>query len=96
MKYPDGVRHDHGLYDSINGLVLFLLFLWLARRHAKTGTYIVVFLIWYGVVRFFLDFLRATNGAIVDTRYFSLTPAQYLAIVMVVGGVWVYQKRFNR
>ena len=95
VKYPDGVRHDHGLYDSINGLVLFLLFLWLARRGAKTGTYIVVFLIWYGVVRFFLDFLRATNGPIVDTRYFSLTPAQYMAMVMVAGGVWLWRKRLS-
>ncbi|HLD21059.1 MAG TPA: prolipoprotein diacylglyceryl transferase [Patescibacteria group bacterium] len=96
VKYPDGVRHDHGLYDSINGLVLFLLFLLLARRGAKTGTYIVVFLIWYGVVRFFLDFFRATNGPIVDTRYFSLTPAQYAAIVMVAGGVWLWRKKLER
>lgn len=92
VKYPDGVRHDHGLYLSINGLVLFLLFLWLARKNAKTGTYIVTFLIWYGTVRFFLDFLRATNGPIVDTRYLSLTPAQYAAILMVGGGVWFYRK----
>ena len=95
VKYPDGVRHDHGLYDSLNGLVLFLLFLWLAHKKVKTGTYIVVFLIWYGSVRFFLDFLRATNGAIVDTRYFSLTPAQYLAVVMVVGGVWMWSKKLS-
>lgn len=95
VKYPDGVRHDHGLYDSINGLVLFILFLWLAHKKAKTGTYIVVFLVWYGTVRFFLDFLRATNGPIVDTRYFSLTPAQYLAIVMVAGGVWLWRKRLS-
>ncbi|MBI4437745.1 prolipoprotein diacylglyceryl transferase [Candidatus Uhrbacteria bacterium] len=95
VKYPDGVRHDHGLYDSINGLVLFLLFLLLARRGAKTGTYIVVFLIWYGVVRFLLDFLRATNGPIVDTRYLNLTPAQYLAAVMIAGGVWLWRRKLS-
>ncbi|HLD21062.1 MAG TPA: prolipoprotein diacylglyceryl transferase family protein [Patescibacteria group bacterium] len=63
---------------------------------AKTGTYIVVFLIWYGVVRFLMDFLRATNGDIVDTRYLSLTPAQYAAIVMVAGGVWLWRKKLER
>ncbi|MBI5794360.1 prolipoprotein diacylglyceryl transferase [Candidatus Uhrbacteria bacterium] len=93
VKYPDGVRHDLGLYDSINGLILFLLFLWLAHRKMKTGTFVVVFLLWYGVVRFFSDFLRATNGPIVDTRYFNLTPAQYLAVVMVVGGVWMWRRK---
>ena len=93
VKYMDGIRHDHGLYLAINGLILFLVFLWLAKRKVKTGTYIVVFLIWYGVIRFFLDFLRATDGAIVDTRYFNLTPAQYFSIVMVAAGVYFFSKR---
>ena len=95
VNYPDGVRHDHGLYLSLNGLILFLVFLWLMKRKVKTGTYIVVFLIWYGTVRFFLDFLRATDGAIVDTRYASLTPAQYLAIAMVVGGVCIWKRKLS-
>lgn len=90
VKYPDGIRHDHGLYLSINGLVLFLIFLWLAKRKAKTGTYLIVFLLWYGTVRFFLDFLRATDGPIVDARYLSLTPAQYFSFLMVGMGVWLW------
>lgn len=93
VQYPDGVRHDHGLYLSINGLVLFLLFLWLASRRAKTGTFIVIFLLWEGVVRFFLDFLRAVDGPIVDARYFNLTPAQYAAVVMIACGVWLWIKK---
>jgi len=93
VKYPDGVRHDHGLYLSINGLILFLLFLWLARKQVKTGTYLIVFLGWYGVMRFFLDFLRATDGAIVDTRYLGLTPAQYASLVMVALGLWIWKKK---
>ncbi|NQV90022.1 prolipoprotein diacylglyceryl transferase [Candidatus Uhrbacteria bacterium] len=95
VNYPDGIRHDHGLYLSLNGLILFLLFLWLRYKKVKTGTYVVVFLIWYGTVRFFLDFLRATDGQIIDTRYFSLTPAQYMAILMVGGGVWLWRKRLS-
>ena len=97
VKYPDGiVRHDHGLYLSLNGLLLFFVFLLLLKRKAAPGTYIIVFLVWYGIARFFLDFLRATDGAIVDTRYFSLTPAQYLSIVMIALGVWIwkYRRRF--
>lgn len=96
VKYPDGVRHDHGLYLSLNGLILFLAFLMLARKNAKTGTYIVVFLVWYGIVRFFLDFFRATDGAIVDSRYLGLTPAQYLSLVMAAGGIWLYFKKLTR
>ena len=88
VKYPDGVRHDLGLYLSLNGLIMFGLFLLLARRNAKVGTYLVTFLIWKGTVRFLLDFLRATNGPIVDVRYFGFTPAQYVAVIMVVFGFW--------
>lgn len=94
VHFPDGVRHDLGLYDSIIGLVLFIVFLCLAGRGARSGMYSIVFLILYGAARFFLDFLRATNGAIVDTRYFNLTPAQYIAIAMVGVGVWMAYRKF--
>lgn len=92
VQYPDGiVRHDHGLYLSINGLLMFLLFLYLAKRKVKTGTYIITFLIWYGIIRFLFDFLRATDGAIVDSRYLHLTPAQYFSLVMVGVGIWFWK-----
>lgn len=96
VGYPDGVRHDHGLYLSINSLVLFLFFLWLVHKKARIGTYLVAFLVWYGVARFFLDFFRATDGAIVDSRYLGLTPAQYSAIIMVAAGIWIWNKKLSK
>lgn len=94
IRYPDGVsRHDLGLYLSINAAFLFALFCVLAKRGAKQGTYIVVFLLWYGISRFLLDFLRATEGGIVDARYAGLTPAQYISLGMIlVGGLLVVRK----
>ena len=83
VKYPDGViRHDHGLYLSLNALAMAIVFLFLARRPRPAGTYIAIFCLWYGVVRFFLDFYRA-----VDVRYFGLTPAQYLCFGLVLIGI---------
>ncbi len=91
VEYPDGiVRHDHGLYLSINGLILFLVFLLLKKFKVREGTYTAVFLVWYGVVRFVLDFYRATEGIIADARYFSLTPAQYAGIIMVSLGIYIF------
>lgn len=96
VQYPDGIaRHDHGLYLSLNGLLLFLVFLVLLKRQAKTGAFIVTFLIWYGIVRFFLDFLRATDGGIVDERWIGLTPAQYFALLMVILGIWLSGKKLQ-
>ncbi|MCR4313838.1 MAG: prolipoprotein diacylglyceryl transferase, partial [Candidatus Uhrbacteria bacterium] len=89
VLYPDGiVRHDLGLYLSLDGLVLFHVFLFLSRRRLPKGSFIVGYLLWYGVSRFLLDFLRATDGAIVDVRYFGLTPAQYTSIILFAAGVW--------
>lgn len=96
VNYPDGVRHDLGLYLSLNGLILFSLFYFLARKNAKIGTYAVIFLLWKGIARFFLDFLRATDGPIVDVRYFGLTPAQYIAILMIVFGIWFFHRKLSK
>lgn len=88
VKYPDGVRHDNGLYLSIEGFLIFLLFVVLDRKHAKPKTFVIAFLILHGIIRFFLDFLR-----IIDARYFFLTPAQYISIAMVIVGIFFLLKR---
>lgn len=85
VEYPDGVvRHDHGLYLSINGLLMAIVFFILARKERPTGFYIGLFSIWYGVVRFTLDYWR-----IGDVRYAGLTPAQYFSIALAVFGMWL-------
>jgi len=92
VQYPDGVRHDLGLYESLLGFAIAILFAVLWKRKAPKGTYVVSFLAIYGTFRFFLDFLRATDGAIVDVRYGGLTPAQYSAILMVIGAGWLMHR----
>lgn len=95
QEYIDGiVRHNHGLYLSLNGLLLTVLFLLLWRRlqHATSGWFVVLFLCIYGSVRFVLDFFRATDLAYSDSRFIGLTVAQWLSIVMVAAGIaaWYY------
>ncbi len=83
VEYPHGeVRHDLGLYLAINAVLMSAVFWWLAKRGAKQGTFITLFLIWYGTARFFLDFLR-----VIDTRIAGLTPGQYFAMLFVCGGI---------
>lgn len=84
VKHPDGVtRHDLGLYESLSGLVLFVIFLFLAKREVKEGTYLIAFCVWYGITRFLMDFLR-----IVDVRYVGLTPGQYGSLLLIAIGMW--------
>ncbi len=83
----DGVtRHDLGLYEGLQSLGLAILFAWLARKPRPALIFARVFLIWYGVIRFFLDFLRTA-----DATYLGLTPAQYLSVAMVVGAGFLHR-----
>jgi len=86
VEYPDGIlRHDHGFYLSLNGLVLFFIFMLMYRLRARQGSYAVVFLLWYGTVRFILDFYRA-----VDMTYIGLTPAQFASLGMIIAGLILF------
>lgn len=98
QEYVDGiVRHNHGLYLSLNGLLLMALFfaVWKWGKNVQKGAYIALFLIEYGIVRFILDFFRATDLGYSDSRFFGLTVAQYLSLLMVVlaAATWYYVLR---
>ncbi len=81
------VRHNHGLYLSIEQLALSIVFfvLWKSNPQRRIGVYTALFLLWHGVARFLLDFWRAIDLPNSDPRFFGLTVAQYLSIVAVVG-----------
>lgn len=88
VKYADGsVRHDLGLYLSLIGFATGGVFLWLNRKERQPGFWFAVYLTIEGLVRFSLDFLR-----VADVTYFGLTPTQYLAIPMAIGGMWWISK----
>ena len=77
VEYPDGTRHDLGLYLSVLGFSIGILFLLTSRyairgtRYESKGIWVALFMILYSIARFFLDFLR-----IGDTRWGILTPTQ--------------------
>lgn len=85
VKYPDGQsRHDLGLYLSLIGFVVGLLFLWLGRKTRPRGFFVAIFFLLDGISRLSLDFLR-----IADRRIFYLTPAQWVAMVMIGGSGYI-------
>lgn len=98
QEYADGiVRHNHGLYLSLNGLFIATIFwlVWKKFGRLTTGTYTALFLSIYGIIRFFLDFFRATDLVSSDARFLGLTVAQYGALLMIVAGgyLWYSIKR---
>lgn len=84
-------RHDLGLYESIQNLLIFAIFILLLKRYRylPRGMFTALLAVLYAVPRFFFDFLRVWEGPLADARYFGLTPAQYGSIVMAAVGVYL-------
>jgi phosphatidylglycerol---prolipoprotein diacylglyceryl transferase len=97
VHYPDGPRHDLGLYEALWAAGIALFFAWLRRRRKRPlGTYVAILTLAYAPVRFGLDFLRARDVPEPDPRYYGLTPAQWGCVGVLVAGialsVWVRRR----
>jgi phosphatidylglycerol---prolipoprotein diacylglyceryl transferase len=88
VRYPTGGRFDLGLYEMLLTIPLAILFIVLRRQPRPWGFYLGTMAIAYAPWRFALDFLRATDIAVVDPRYGGLTPAQWACFVLLGFGVW--------
>lgn len=88
VRFPDGPRHDLGLYEAILLLSLGAVLWALHRRDLLRGRLLALLAVVYGIGRFFLDFLRARPGDVpyADARHYGLTFAQYAAVVLVGWG----------
>jgi len=87
-KYPDGARHNLGLYEMIfTAAVLFPANLLLHRKRPPVGSYVGLNCAVYGAGRFGLDFLRATDRTDSDPRYLGLTLAHYCSLALCAFGL---------
>ena len=104
VQYPGGARLDMGLIESVALLSYWIILVIFDRRYLPSpdlrpssplgrgegeGRYLISGMIFYGTMRFILDFFRATDIAMADARYFGLTPAQYGSIALIFGGVYL-------
>ncbi len=88
VQFPDGPRHDLGLYELLYTLLVLLpAVLVLNRRPRAAGTTIWVIALLYAPARFLGDFLRHTDLPAPDARYLGLTPAQYSCALLAAIGL---------
>lgn len=95
VAFPDGPRHDLGLYDAILLGALSLILYALARRPRPEGLLMGILAVGYSIPRFFLDFLRAQDLPFVDGKILGFTPAQYLTVVWTVLGIWLLRQALS-
>jgi phosphatidylglycerol:prolipoprotein diacylglycerol transferase len=92
VRYPDGPRHDLGLYELLFTIVLTLILFRYAKKPRPAGRLIGLFALLYAPVRFGLDFLRASDVARPDERYGALTPAQWACMGAFAVGLWLLKR----
>ena len=93
VNFPGGSRLDMGIMEIIFLVPLALVFYFTRNKKLFSGFYFLSVLVYYGALRFALDFFRATDIAHADTRYLGLTPAQYFGMVAFVVGLYLFRKR---
>jgi phosphatidylglycerol---prolipoprotein diacylglyceryl transferase len=73
------------LYESLSGLIGFLVLIWLARRSRSRlvpGDLLLIFFVWYGLTRFALESLRSGNWT-----FFGIPTAQIVTLGFILFGV---------
>ena len=82
--YIDGVYyHPTFLYESLLNLIIFIVLMILRKnKKIRIGTITGIYLMWYGVVRFFVESLR-TDSLMLS----SLKMAQVISIVLFIIGL---------
>jgi phosphatidylglycerol:prolipoprotein diacylglycerol transferase len=88
--YPESVRfHPLFLYEMVWNAIGFALLFWISRRfekRLKDGDLFLLYLIWYPLGRFFIEFLRT------DSWFFPGTPfnvVHLLSAIAIIGATTI-------
>ena len=86
---PSGLaRHPSQLYEAaLEGLVLFGILLWAAKAPRPAGFTSGLFLIFYGIFRFVVEFVREPDDHLRDLLFGWMSRGQTLCIPMILAGV---------
>ena len=76
--------------SGINFLGCIPLFIY-ARKKRKPGKVIGIYLIFYSIVRFTIEFLR---GDVARGIFFGVSTSQWISLVLIPIGLWLYFKKF--
>lgn len=97
VSFQGIARHPAQLYESISCLILFALLLWYWSKHKLNlpeGRIFGIFLIALWSLRFAYEFLKENQVSFEDNL--TLNMGQTLSIPLMLVGVWVLMRSFNK
>ncbi|KNZ31648.1 MAG: diacylglyceryl transferase [Methylibium sp. NZG] len=94
MRFPqsgtDIARHPSPLYQfALEGLLLFVLLWWYAKKRRGLGQVSGMFLIGYGVFRFIAEYFREPDSFL-GLLALNMSMGQWLCVPMIVAGGWLW------
>ncbi len=90
VQFPgfDSFRHPSQLYESLKNLIIFSILLVNVKKQRKDGYLFGVFLFWYGILRFIVEYVREP-----ETMVGFLTMGQALSIPVILLGLYLIKKK---
>ncbi|MEO8722220.1 MAG: prolipoprotein diacylglyceryl transferase [Sphingobium sp.] len=97
VVFPSGgpvARHPSQLYEAaLEGLLLFAVLwfaFWRTRARYEPGKLVGIFLLGYGMARFFVEFYREADAQLMDfAQRTGLHMGQWLTLPMIFGGLYL-------
>ena len=86
IQTASGSRIETTLLEILYLIPLALIFFFVREKKLPDGFYFYALVTYYGLLRFYLDFFRATDISNADARFLGLTPAQYFGIIAAFVG----------
>ncbi len=89
-------RHPSQIYEAIfEGLILFIILNFLISKDRRQDGYISsIFLIFYSIFRFFIEFTREPDAHI-GLLLFNLSIGQLISVVFLLLGIFLWQYKKN-
>ena len=84
------VRHPSQIYQALcEGLILFIVLWWFSSKPRPRMAVSALFLIGYGVARFFMEFFRQPDADQGFILFGWMTKGQILSFPMIIIGLWM-------
>ena len=92
IKIDNLPRHPSQIYEALfEGLILFLILVFFRNKNflSKPGLISALFLIFYSIFRFSIEFFRVPDGQL-GYLFFNLSMGQILSLILILFGLVIF------
>lgn len=97
IQYQGVSRYPSQLYEAfLEGLLLFVILWFFSSRPRPLMSVSALFLVFYGLFRFMIEFVRVPDVQLGYLAFDWLTMGQILSIPMIILGIYLFYRAYSR